>query len=121
MFNLLKRQGQENGPYWINITVPEPLAEKLGFKTKISNFYLISDKKTKNLGDPPSEYLKENISNTKPSFRGIYCSAGVEQVSDIKADLQKYCDLMGVSGLTLLNGKEVSIIPTKMQGRSNSR
>ena len=110
-------------PNWTNITVNPIIAQALGFKSKASTFYLISDKESKiDLSfttQVADNSVKEAFHKKRPLFRGIYCSAGMESTADIQADLQKYCDLTGQVGLVVLNGLECKLQPYNMKNREN--
>ena len=106
MLGFFKNHSESKGPYVMDITVNAALREALGFKTKTSVFYLISDQPvegTEDLGEKGhcAEFLKKH-----PKFRGIYCDAGMENTTDIRLDLNRYCKLTNQFGLVMINGKE---------------
>ena len=111
MMDFLRKRLQEKTPYVYDITVPAILREKLGFKSKTSSFYLISDKEMKQEETPYKEMVLEDYLKSKRTFRGVYCSAAAETILDIQSDLRKYCDLTGCVGLVNINGKEEIVNP----------
>ena len=115
MLNFFKNASRkaETSMKWQDITVPSPIASKLGFKTTMSGFYVVGDKDGFPMDMAPEAIKRQT--KRKPAFRGVFCDAGMEMIEDIKADLQKYCDLMGMSGLTRINGKDIEVIPTAMK------
>ena len=60
---------------------------------------------------PFKEMVLEDYLKHKKSFRGVYCSANLEKIEDIRSDLRKYCDLTGCVGLVEINGKEEKVNP----------
>ena len=114
LLDILKKKQLEKTPYVYDVTVPEVLAEKFGFKSD-SKFYLISDKKMEQEETPyKATLLKEEMRDE--SFRGVYCSPSMAgTVADIRADLKKYCELLGIGGLVKINGKTEKITPNMEQ------
>lgn len=111
MFDLFGKK-KEEAPYVYDITVPEILKKSLGFKTRLSSFYLITDKERQQAETPHKDLILKYLSQNK-NFRGIYCSSAVEQISDIRSDLKKYCDLTGCVGFVRLNGQDEKINPVR--------
>lgn len=105
------KRKKEQTPNVYNITVPAILRQELGFKTKMSNFYLVTDDvMPQEISSYQDILLKENLKGKK-DFRGVYCSPGVEMVSDIMSDLNKYCQLTGKMGWVVINGENKIINP----------
>lgn len=109
--NILTRY-QNKGPFVYDITVSSLLSEKMGFKSNQSSFYFITDK---NLRQEEVPHKKEILQEIKKDFKGVYCSAGIEKVEDIRSDLKKYCTLMSCTGLVKINGREETIDPNLPQ------
>ena len=112
MFDFLKKE-KEKAPYVYDITIPEVLRQSLGFKTKLSSYYLISDKQLTQDETPYKDIVLDYLSQNK-DFRGVYCSAASEQIPDIRSDLKKYCDLTCSPGLVRINGKDEKILPVRI-------
>ena len=112
MLDLLRKSEQNDVPHVYDITVPSVLRKNLGFKTKLSSFYLISNENIAGMSETPAKKdILMEISSKDSSFKGVYCSAGAELTSDIRSDLNKYCDLTASMGLVKLNGKIEKVNP----------
>ncbi|MDY6407574.1 MAG: hypothetical protein SPL08_02565 [Pseudomonadota bacterium] len=107
------RNVETKEPVWMRITVGPTMGKAMGLKSKASSFYLVADERIPyedTSGIP--DYVKENLREKKPDFRGVYCSPDVGSlIPDILADLQKYCDVTGQPGLTFIGGKEYNLQP----------
>ena len=113
MFDLFGKKKQEKDtPYIYEITVPPILRKSLGFKSTLSSFYLVSDEQMPQRETRYKEVILQNLTSNK-DFRGVYCSAAIEQIADIRSDLKKYCDLTGLIGLVRINGNDEKINPVR--------
>ena len=111
MFDLFAKRKEET-PYVYDITVPAILRKSLGFKSKLSSFYLVTDKPMAQTETSHRDIVLEYLSANK-TFRGVYCSSAVEDIADIRFDLKKYCDLTGCVGLVRINGKDEKVNPVR--------
>lgn len=111
MFDLFNKRKEET-PYVYDITVPAILRTSLGFKSKLSSFYLVTDKQMPQTETPHRDIVLEYLSTNK-AFRGVYCSSALEEITDIRSDLKKYCDLTACSGLVRINGKDEKVTPVR--------
>ncbi len=94
--------------------------EEMGMQTRRSSFYLISDRifsdeekmglnydSAVHFEEPPINRVNKKFS----AFRGVVCSAGAEDKTLIKKELQKYCNLLNEKGAVDFDGEDYYTCP----------